>query len=90
MFKVNLAIYSPRYKIIESRHERVIHVIDPSRNVFDDWSQEVYARSLAHAWNAYEFKFEEIYIPLDKVMSYLNNDDGSFMQLPKSIFKKDI
>lgn len=88
-YKQLLAIYPPRYMTIETDNERVVQVIQPSGGVFEDWSQELYARGLAHIWSAYPtLRFEDIYFPPDHVMSYLNNEDGSFKQLPKHIIKK--
>jgi hypothetical protein len=88
-YKQYLAVYSPRYITIESENERVVHVSQPSGYVFEDWSQEIYARSLANIWSAYpHLRFEDIYFPPDQVMSYLRNEDGSFKQLPKHIFQK--
>ncbi|WP_197260858.1 hypothetical protein [Brevibacillus laterosporus] len=88
-YKQFLTTYPPRYMTIETDNERVVHVIQPSGDVFEDWSQELYARGLAQIWIAYpHLRFEDIYFPPDQVMSYLNNEDGSFKQLPKHIIKK--
>lgn len=82
-YKQYLALYSPRYMTIESENERIIQVIQPSGNIFGEWSQEVYARLLTHIWSEYNFKFEDIYVPPDKVISFLNNEDGTFKKIPK-------
>lgn len=88
-YKQHLAIYPSRYMTIESDNERVVQVIQPSGDIFEEWSQELYARSLAYIWSAYpNLRFEDIYFPPDQVMSYLNNEDRSFKQLPKHIIKK--
>jgi len=88
-YKQYLALYPPRYMTIESDNDRVIHVIQPSGDVFGEWSQELYAHGLAHVWSVYpRHQFEDIYSPPDKVSSYLKNEDGSFKQLPKHIMQK--
>jgi len=88
-YKQLLAIHPPRYMTIETDSERVVQVIQPFGDVFEDWSQELYARGLAHFWYVYpNLRFEDIYFPPDLVMSYLNNEDGSFKQLPKHIIEK--
>lgn len=87
-YKQHLTTYPPRYMIIESDNERFVHVIQPSGDVFKDWSQELYAHGLAHIWSAYpQHRFEDIYFPPNQVISYLKNEDGSFKQLPKHILK---
>lgn len=88
-YKQYLSIYPPRYMTIDSENDRLVQVIQPSGYVFEDWSQEMYARSLAHTWNSYpHHQFEDIYFPPNLVMSYLSNEDGSFKQLPKNIIKE--
>ncbi|MEK5163213.1 hypothetical protein NYE69_12850 [Paenibacillus sp. FSL R5-0527] len=88
-YKQFLAKYTPRYITIESANERIVQVIQPSGDVFDEWSQEIYAHCLAHIWSAYpNLSFEDIYFPPDRVISFLNNEDGTFMQLPKHILQK--
>ncbi|WP_433595448.1 hypothetical protein [Lysinibacillus xylanilyticus] len=88
-YKQLLAISSPRYITIETNNERVVQIIQPSGEVFESWSQEIYARGLAYIWGGYpNLSFENIYFAPDKVMSYLNNEDGSFKQLPKHILEK--
>ncbi|NOG29056.1 hypothetical protein [Lysinibacillus fusiformis] len=84
-YKQVLATQPPRYMIIETESDRVVQVIQPSGDVFEDWSQEMYAHGLAHYWSGYSLRFEDIYFPPDQVISFLNNEDGSFKQLPKNI-----
>jgi hypothetical protein len=88
-YKQYLALRSPKYVIIQNDNERIVRVNQPSGYLFDDWSQKVYAHALAHIWGVYpHLGLENIYVPPDMVMSYLNNEDGSFKQLPKYIFAK--
>lgn len=88
-YKQYLALYPPRYMVIESesQNERSIQVIQPSGNLFDEWSQEIYGhiltRILARVVGPENIKFEDIYSPPDKVMTFLNNEDGSFKEIPK-------
>ncbi|ULO08951.1 hypothetical protein H1230_09350 [Paenibacillus sp. 19GGS1-52] len=88
-YKQYLANYPPRYITIETDNERVVQVIQPSGDVYKEWSQELYASCLAHTWRTYpNLRFEDIYFPPDRVMSYLNNENGSFKQLQKHILRK--
>jgi hypothetical protein len=88
-YKQYLALHSPKYVIIQNDNERIVRVNQPSGYLFDYWSQEVYAHALAHIWGAYpHLGLENIYVPPDMVISYLNNEDGYFKQLPKYIFAK--
>jgi hypothetical protein len=88
-YKQFLANYPPRYMTITSEKNRVVQVFQPSGDVFEEWSQEQYARALAHIWYAYpRHRFVDIYFPPDKVSSYLTNEDGSFKQLPKHIMTR--
>lgn len=87
-YKQILAKYTPRYISINTESDRVVQVNQPSGNVFKDWSQEMYAHGLSRYWSVYSLKFEDIYFPPDRVLSFLNNEDGSFKQLPKNIMER--
>lgn len=89
LYKQHTANFVPNYVIIEeSDNSRSVLINEPAGHLFSEWSWEEYARVLSYSWQAFNLKFEDIYVPPDKAISFLNNDDGSFMEIPTyAIFK---
>lgn len=82
LFHQTYANFTPKYLIVESENNRTVLVDQPYGEVFLDGPIEVLAEILSHVWRKYNLKFEDIYMPPDKVICYLQDNDGDFFDIP--------
>lgn len=76
-YKASLLNRIPKFIVAGTDPIRVIQLPlqgFSTRPVFNDWRQDHYGRVLAHFVGA---PFDTVFVPPDKVMTWLRNDDGS-------------
>ncbi|MGG0552510.1 hypothetical protein ABEY55_07960 [Priestia aryabhattai] len=94
MFHQTYANFVPKYVIIGDDNSRIIMVNVPYGKVFLDGPIENLAKILSGVWRKYNLKFEDIYVPPDLTISYLQDSSGNFHDIPmgvgfKSSFSKN-
>lgn len=52
-----------------------------SKPIYNEWAQKDYARHLAFFWSKYGINFDNIFIEPDKVLTMIDNQDGSIKKL---------
>lgn len=93
-YKQTLANFAPKYLVIEGEESdsggnRVVWVNQPSGELFDDWSMEMYGHYLAHYLASFHLEFEDLFVPPNLVRTYLEDTEGDFLDIPKeAIFKQ--
>lgn len=83
MYKCSLFYRNPSYIMLLNDEQKPEMILSQgiSGYGYDDWSQEVYAKVLAHYWEPYGLSIDDIYKGDNKVISYLHREDGSFIDL---------
>ena len=82
-YKSSLFYRNPSYIMVMNEEGRPENIFSQGMSGYgyDDWSQKEYAKVLTYFLQPYGIEFDKIYSEDEKVMSWLYNEDGDFIEL---------